>query len=531
MPENKELTRIINTMKNLARSNWNLCLILLTYSTLSCQNKPSEARKNISEKINILFIMSDQHRGDCIGAAGAGFVETPHLDKLAKEGVLFENAYASVPSCLPARASILTGMSPWRSGQLGYTPIPEFKYELPKLFTTAGYRTHAIGKNHFTPMRNTHGYQTVELEEAWYTTIKDADKCDYTLWFEKNAPEKDINASGLHYTDHRGGVFTYAEDLHPTYWTAERAIQFLESYKKDKPWLLKVSFQRPHPPFDPPRRWLDYYRNVNIPKAKVGIWAEEKYGDKTGSLAELKNPTSGNFSNEEIESSRRAYYAAISFVDEQLGRVLEVLDQRGEFENTLIIYTSDHGDMMGDNHMWRKCRPYEGSTRIPMIVRWPENLQLMAKRGLVRDELVELRDVLPTFLDVAGMQKPQIMDGASMLDILRGKPGRKILDLEHSQIYEKDNAWVALTDGRYKYIYFTLTGQQQLFDLQNDPHELYDLASEGIYENDKNLVKKWRKRTIKHFQIRGEEWVKNGDLVVQEESMTIGVNHPLFTQN
>ncbi|NQU52813.1 MAG: sulfatase-like hydrolase/transferase, partial [Bacteroidetes bacterium] len=144
--------------------------------------------------------MGDQHRGDCIGADGATWLKTPNLDKLAGEGVLFTNAYASIPSCLPARASIITGMSPWQSGQLGYTPIPEFRYELPKLFTEAGYRTHAVGKNHFTPMRNKHGYQTIELEEAWHTAIKGSEKCDYTLWFEKNAPGRDINASGLHYT-------------------------------------------------------------------------------------------------------------------------------------------------------------------------------------------------------------------------------------------------------------------------------------------------------------------------------------------
>jgi arylsulfatase len=484
------------------------------------------------KKLNILFIMGDQHRGDCIGADGANWLKTPNLDKLSNEGVLFTNAYASVPSCLPARTSILTGMSPWLHGQLGYTEIPAYKYELPQLFSDAGYRTHAVGKNHFAPMRNTHGYQTVELEEAWHTALKGNEKCDYTLWFEKNAPDKDINASGLHYTDHRGGVaFPFADELHPTHWTAQRAINFLESYHEDNPWLLKVSFQRPHPPFDPPQKWLDYYKTVDIPNVNIGDWAEKKYGDKIGLMAELKNPTSGNFPKEEIEASQRAYYAAISFVDEQLGRVLEALEKRGELENTLIIYTADHGDMMGDHYMWRKCRPYEGSTRIPMIIRWPNQLQLKANRGQMREEPVELRDILPTFLDAAGLKKPKIMDGASMLNILKNKRWRKTLDLEHAQIYEKDNAWVALTDGQYKYIYFTLTGQQQLFDLKNDPHEMNDLAKEADLENNKNRIKKWRKKMVKHLQIRGEQWVKNGDLMIQEKSIYYGENHPTIISN
>ncbi len=516
------------------RNNWNrlLRLVLLVCCIIYVHTVKGEISTGGEKKINILFMMGDQHRGDCIGADGANWLKTPNLDKLAKEGVLFTNGYASVPSCLPARTSILTGMSPWESGQLGYRSIPNYQNELAGIFTKSGYRTHAVGKNHFTPMRNKHGYQTVELEEAWHTSKKGHEKCDYTIWFKSNAPGKDLNASGLHYTDHRGGVaFPFEDKFHPTYWTAQRAIHFLENYDGEKPWLLKVSFQRPHPPFDPPARWLDHYKNIDIPMAKVGDWAEKKYGNKTGFLEESKNPTSGNFPDKEIEASRRAYYAAISFVDEQLGRVLEALEKRGELENTLIIYTADHGDMMGDHHMWRKCRAYEGSANIPMILRWPENLQMKTKRGQVRNELVELRDVLPTFLNAANLPKPIIMDGESMLDILRNKPWRKILDLEHAQIYEKDNAWAALTDGKYKYIYFTLTGQQQLFDLQNDPHEMKDLASEKLFKNNEQLVKKWRKKMIKHLKIRGEEWVKNNELVIQKQSIYFGVNHPKFLEN
>lgn len=478
------------------------------------------------KRINILFLMSDQQRGDCLGVAGAGWVKTPNLDRLAREGVLFAKAYTSVPSCLPARTALLTGMSPWQSGQLGYKPIPEYKYEGPAMFTAAGYRTHAVGKNHFTPMRNKHGYQTVELEEGWYSVQKGHEKCDYALWFEKNAPGKDINASGLGYTDHRGGrCFPFDESLHPTTWTADRAVDFLKTYKGGDPWFLKVSFQRPHPPFDPPKRWYDAYNDVKIPLPKVGKWAEAKYRDTTGSLEEQPSATHGIFPEKEITASRRSYLAGLSYVDEQLGRVLDALNERGELENTLILYTADHGDMMGDQYMWRKCRPYEGSARIPMIIRCPESMDLKTSRGLIREELVELRDVLPTFLDAAGITKPELMDGMSMLDILNGKKWRKILDLEHAQIYEKDNAWVALTNGRYKYVYFTLTGQEQLFDLKNDPDELTDLAFEN---KNQNLLESWRKRMVDHLSIRGEEWVKDGKLVIQKESVYFGKNHPGF---
>ena len=491
-------------------------------------SKTAQSSKN-KKKLNILFLMSDQHRGDCIGAAGAYWVKTPNMDHLAGEGMLFAKAYSSIPSCLPARTGLLTGMSPWQHGNLGYNNIPDYPVEGPALFTAAGYRTHAVGKNHFTPMRSKHGYQTVELEEGWYTVIKGHEICDYAQWFEQVMPGKNINASGLGYTDHRGGHwFPYDDTIHPTYWTAERAIAFLKTYNGDAPWLLKVSFQRPHPPFDPPRRWFDAYNENELPLPQTGTWASLKYGKDTGSLVNEPNATHGLFPENEIRQSLHSYYAGLSFVDEQLGRVLEALRERGELENTLIIYTADHGDMMGDNDMWRKCRPYEGSVRIPMIIRWPESLGLKIKRGQTSNKLVELRDVFPTFLDAARIEKPSVMDGMSMLDILKGKKWRKELDLEHAQIYEKDNAWVALTDGRYKYIYFTLTGQEQLFDLKKDPKELSDLVS-AKHKNDK-LLMEWRKRMIAHLKERGEEWVKDGKLVVQEKPIYYGVNHPKYKE-
>ena len=485
----------------------------------------AQSQQPKKKRMNILFLMSDQHRGDAIGAAGATYIKTPNLDNLAKEGVNFTRAYSSVPSCTPARACLLTGMSAWRTGLLGYNNIPDYPIEGPAMFTAAGYRTHAVGKNHFTPMRNKHGYQSIELEEGWYTAQKGKEKCDYTLYFEQNAPNKDMNASGLNYNDLRGGhYFPFDDTLHPTFWTAARAVNFLKSYKDDAPWLLKVSFQRPHSPLDPPKRWADAYANTTVPMPPIGAWAEARFGKQTGSMEKTPNASIGVFPNDEIIATRRAYYAAISYMDEELGRVIAALKERGELENTLIIYTSDHGDLMGDHHTWRKCRAYEGSARVPMIVRCPESLGLKNVKNKTRTELVELRDILPTFLDAAGIPKPSSMDGLSMLDIFRGKKWRSTLDLEHAQVYEPDNAWTALTDSRYKYIYFTLTGQEQLFDLKNDPNELNDLAL-SLDKNSKLMIK-WRKKMVNHLKERGEAWVKDDKLVVQKTSIQKGINFP-----
>lgn len=479
----------------------------------------------VKKKVNILFLMADQHRGDCIGAAGAEYVSTPNLNKLAKEGVLFTRAYSSVPSCTPARTSILTGMSPWKSGQIGYTNIPNYPVEGPAIFSANGYVTHAIGKNHFFPMRNKHGYQEVELEEGWYTVNEGHELCDYTKFFQKNAPGKDINQIGLSYNDLRGGrVFPFEEYLHPTYWTADRAVQFLKNQPANEPWLLKVSFQRPHSPLDPPKRFVNSIDTSKIQMPGIGEWAEKKYGMNKSTMQSNPNASIGVFSEKEIRESRKSYYEAISYVDDQLGRVIQALSERGELENTLILYTSDHGDLMGDHHLWRKCRPYEGSTRIPMIVRWPASLLINAKRGQISTELVELRDVFPTFLDAAGMKIPEVMDGRSMLDVLKGKKWRTQMELEHAQIYEPENAWVALTDKRYKYIYFTLTGAEQLFDLNTDPNELNELVSSA--NPPKKLLAGYRIKMVKYLKERGEDWVKNNQLVIQPKPIYVGTNRP-----
>ncbi len=468
------------------------------------------------KRLNILFMMDDQHRGDCIGAEGSDWIHTPNLDQLAAEGALFTKSYTTLPSCLPARASLLTGMRPWAHGLLGYASMASsYPQTMPQMLADAGYRTHAVGKNHFEDVK--YGYESIDLEEAWRGQLNGPFKCDYRKWFEENHPEKDVDATGLGYTDHRGGrAWKYEEELHPTNWTADRAIEFLETYDDDRPWMMKVSFKRPHPPFDPPKRWMEFYEKRDIPMPVVGRWAEDWHGGEVGSLEADPNAPRGEFPDEEILASRIAYYGCISHVDEQVGRVIQALKERGEYENTLVFFTSDHGDMMGDHHLWRKCYAYDGSARIPMIIRWPAGLNIDAERGGVFDQLVELRDVLPTMLDAAGIEKPETVDGSSMLDLIRGEgEWRTVLDLEHSYTYWEGNAWVALTDGRFKYIWFTLLGREQLFDLKNDPEEAADLADDP---GSADLMKRWRKLMALHLEERGEEWVKDGELQVLKRS-------------
>lgn len=478
---------------------------------------------------NILFIIDDQHRSDFLGAAGAQWLKTPNLDRLAKEGATFLNAYCALPSCTPARTSILTGLKPWNHGMLGYmNSISQYyKQTMPQFFSEMGHETIVVGKNHFGPPRNSNGYLTSKLEESWYSSSEDGFDCDYQSWFEREAPGKDLNATGLGYTDHRGIPFKFEDELHATHWTAERAIEFLQHNTNESPWFLKLSFQRPHPPFDPPKRWFDYYMSVDIPMPKVGDWAKEKYKEKVGSLEKTPSASSGIFPDHEVKNSRAAYAASISFVDEQLGRVIDELKKTQQYENTFILFVSDHGDMMGDQYMWRKCRAYEPSSNVPLIIRWPEMPGFNFERGQVRDELIELRDIFPTFADACNFSIPKPIDGKSMLNILKEKEGwRKVLCLEHSKVYEPDNAWVAITDGRYKYIFFTLTGEEQLFDLEKDPYELINmLPTEGKSDIYRNLYS----GLVNELAERGDKWVVDGKLQVQKTSDLAGVKFPKST--
>jgi arylsulfatase len=181
--------------------------------------------------------------------------------------------------------------------------------------------------------------------------------------------------------------------------------------------------------------------------------------------------------------------------------------------------------MTGDHHLWRKSYPYEASARIPMMMRWPAGL-ISTKRGQVLSQTVELRDILPTFLDVAGAPAERPLDGRSLLQLVRSENAawREYLDLEHGVCYSPENNWNAFTDGRVKYIYHAFHGQEQLFDLEKDPHELNDLAGDPKFEGQ---VRMWRNRMVEHLSIRGERWVKNGKLTTRKEPIPRSPNFPV----
>jgi len=474
-----------------------------------------------SRKPNILYLMTDQHRGDCLGCAGNKVIKTPHLDSIAKDGVLFSSAYSSTPSCTPARSGVLTGLSPWHHGMIGYGRVAEqYPFELPSALRNAGYYVFGIGKMHWHPQRLLRGYHKILLDESGRAETPSF-VSDYRQWFKEQAPDLNPDATGIGWNDYRAKAYALPERLHPTRWTADTAVDFLEEYDRSEPFMLKVSFARPHSPYDPPERFIDMYDREDMPAPAVGDWAAQYAPHDEPPKPSLWH---GDLGVQQAKTSRQAYYGSITFIDEQIGRILTALKNRNLYDNTLIVMFADHGDMLGDHHLWRKTYAYEGSAQIPMLLRWPKSMGMDNQRGKTLPQPVELRDVLPTFLDAAAAPIPDNLDGRSMLELVRGntKNWRPYIDLEHSMCYNKDH-WNALTDGQVKYIYYAFDGREELFDLTSDPRELHNLAADPA---GKKLLAQWRQYMVEHLSERGEQFVSNGKLTIRKERLLYSPHFP-----
>ncbi len=457
-------------------------------------------------KPHLLLLMADQHRGDCFGADGNKFAHTPVLDRLASDGIRFRHAYSSTPTCTPARSALLTGCSPWGHGMLGYGRVAgSYPVEMPAAIRALGYQTLGIGKMHWSHQRNLHGFHRTILDESGRVESPGFIS-DYRAWFASEAPNLNPDATGIGWNDYKGGVYKLPESLHPTRWTADVATRFIDGYAGADPFFLKVSFARPHSPYDPPQRWWDFFAKRELPSPRVAGWAA-KYAERNSTRDDIWH---GRVPDGESRNARIGYYGSVSFVDEQIGRIVESLEKKKILDETFIVYISDHGDMTGDHNLWRKSYAYEPSARIPMIVRGPG-----AARGRVEMTPAEIRDVLPTFIEAAGGVSPKEVEGQSLLRLKRDW-----IDLEHDVCYNPSNHWNALTDGRWKYVYHAQTGEEQCFDLSNDPMEMNDLAGSS------RETAKWRSRMVAHLEPRGEEWVKGGQLVARPKSQLYSPNYP-----
>jgi len=460
------------------------------------------------QRPNILFLHADQWRGDALGFAGNTPAETPHLDSLYDQGVTFSQAYAACPSCIPSRASLHTGLTPRSHGRVGYLDGVAWTYEttMAGLLADAGYHTQAVGKMHVYPPRSLVGFHNVVLHDGYlHHERRGAQDLalvdDYLPWLRAQAgPAADYIDTGLGCNGYVTRPWIYDDMLHPSAWVTTQSIDFLRRRDPTRPFFLYASYHRPHPPLDPPEAYFRMVEQRELPPPVVGDWDHAFPMPSRG----LDSPIPTD--PVERERARRAYYAQITFIDHQINRLTHALHAYDVLDNTVILFCSDHGEMLYDHGLVAKSLPYDASARVPFLLRLPPAMG--ALRRATVDAPIEMRDVLPTLCELAGVAIPPSIEGQSVLPFCRGETPawRPYLHGEHTA-GRYSNQW--LTDGVWKYIWYSQLGIEQLFHLRDDPQETHDLAPQLREE-----VSGWRARLIDELAGRPEDYVQDGHLVV-----------------
>lgn len=448
---------------------------------------------------DILLLMPDQMRGDCLSALGHPSVRTPNFDSLAAEGTLFRRGYATVSSCIPARYALMSGLYPQTSGVVGFAAKPFSSPPMPKLLSEAGYTTVLVGRNmHQVGETRDCGYQQRILGSTYV-----ADD-DYDKFLKEEAPQSGgirnvVKRLGVTYNHWQANPWNFADDLHPTAWIVGQSRKVLADTSVDKPLFLTTSFYAPHPPLFPPKKFWDRHIDSDLPAPAHGDWVkwdEITTGGKDGGHRVL-------LEGETLRRAMAGYFGLIEHIDEQIAPLIAEFKARSEKANRpwIILVVSDHGEMLGDHGYFRKCEPLEGGSNIPFII--AGSPQLGFQTGQRCNQPVCLEDVMPTLLALAGTTSPRPLDGVDLAPTLRGEKQivRPWLHFEHSPCYSQAQAYHALTDGRYKYIWRPTTGQELLFDLQADPKEEHDLTKDPDAQP---IVKKWRDTLIARLADRPE---------------------------
>ncbi|WP_202638449.1 arylsulfatase [Bailinhaonella thermotolerans] len=460
----------------------------------------------MSQPANVVLICVDQWRGDCLSAEGHPVVRTPHLDALAASGTRFSRAYSATPTCVPARAALHTGLSQTGHGRVGYEDgVPwEYPTTLAGSFRDAGYQTKCVGKMHVYPERARLGFDDIELHDGYLHFARRRSRDpreydDYLTWLsERGVPYADYVDHGLNCNSYVARPWDKAESLHPTSWATSRAIDFLYRRDPTAPFFLFLSYHRPHPPYDPPAWAFDQYLAAPPGEPPIGDWAGDyepwREDWRHDAYAARVDPATWH-------RARAGYYGHMAHIDLQVNRFLEALAEFGHGDDTVVAFVSDHGEMLGEHGLWRKGYPYEGSARVPFLLAGPG-----VPSGVVSDAVVELRDVMPTLLDAAGLDAPEGIDGRSALPAARD-PETRLRPYLHGEHVLLGQSLQWLTDGEEKYVWMSGTGKEHLFDLRTDPGELRNLAAKSP-----DRARTWRDRLIAELAGRPEGFVQDGDL-------------------
>lgn len=457
------------------------------------------------DRPNILLLMTDQHRFDALTGGGLQ-ADTPYLNALRTQGVDFPHAYSACPVCIPARRTLLSGQTPAHHGILANEHHEQLHgVTLPEALMNAGYQTHLCGKIHLFPGRKLYGFMSADWADGAHQSEPGQPENDYDRWLREQGLYYDAGfAHGANQNGFVARPFHMEERYHFTNWCVDRALRFLERRDPTAPFFLNVSFHQPHGPCTPPRWYFDKYLQKDLPAPAAGDWDDTLPSNQQGEpvTAYRVNRHAGW-----MRELRAGYLGCVEHIDHQIGRLLDKLPA-----NTIVLFCSDHGDMLGDHGWIRKRNAYEGSAHVPMFINLPR--EYLRKWGVTPgtacQSAVELMDVMPTILDMAGVPVPETVDGLSLLPAMRGeKLPRAYVHGECCAVPSLGSGMQYLTDGREKYIWFPGLGREQLFDLTQDPHETHDLANDNAYAG---ALARWRERLTAELRDRPEGFVQNGVL-------------------
>ena len=442
-------------------------------------------------KPNVLFIAVDDMNND-LGCYGSPIVKSPNIDRLAARGVKFERAYCQFPLCSPSRSSIMTGLRPdtTRVFNLQYhfrTGLPDV-VTLPQMFTRNGYYAARVGKIYHYGNPGDIGTSGLDDPASWKEFFNPAGRDKTTLESDviNYTPQRGLGSAMVYLSDQAG-----RDEEHTDGKVATQAIELLEKHRNE-PFFLAVGFYKPHTPYIAPKKYFDLYpiEKIEVPQ----IPADYTKTVPALALASTKPWPNFGVTHQQARECKQAYYAAISFVDAQIGRVVDALDRLGLRENTVIVFWSDNGYSLGTHGLWMKQSCFEDSARVPMIFAGPG-----IKAGMASPRLVEFVDVYPTLADLAGLTPPSNLAGVSLRPLLT-KPDEPWDRPAFTQVQRGDFPGHSVRTPRWRYTEWD-GGQQgvELYDEQNDPGEMKNLAADpklaATIAELKSLVKKnWPER-------------------------------------
>jgi arylsulfatase A-like enzyme len=444
------------------------------------------------------MICTDHWPGSLFGIAGHPAIQTPTLDQLARNGVRFPRTYSECPVCIPARRTLMTGTTCRTHGDRDFDEtlrMPNVP-TLAQTFRDNGYQAFASGKLHVYPQRDRIGFDDVVLHEEGRAQFEAVD--DYELFLGDQGHAGQMFAGGMNNNSYLNRPWHLPEHCHVTNWTTLQMTRLIQRRDPSKPSFWYLSYNHPHPPLTPLGCYIDMYRDIEPPRPHIGEWAR----DPDALPWALRTRRADDFTDYQVQSALRAFYAMCTHIDHQMRVVIGTLREERLLDDTIILFTSDHGDMLGNHGQWAKRLFYEDSACVPMILVGTANDDRIGHHR-IDNRLVGWQDIMPTLLDLAGVDIPESVEGISMVS---GGPRAHL----YGECGNGPTATRMVHDGRHKLIYYPVGNRAQLFDLDKDPREMVDLAGQESYARVEHQL-----RDLLAQELYGgdEAWVKNGEWV------------------